>query len=125
MTKKSSLFVRQFVIGLGFLSGLFTAIGIDPQEIVIRAAGGAVRTIYPDLQISYLFLILPTVLLLISLAAAYQKGRVLGLVSVLVAYFSGLIILVSLGISLTLLLVAVIVGYIATDRRIFRMAGLR
>jgi hypothetical protein len=52
MTKKSGLFIRQFVIGLGFLSGIFTAVGIDPQQEVISLLGRAVLLYYPDPEIS-------------------------------------------------------------------------
>jgi hypothetical protein len=97
MTKKSGLFIRQFVIGLGFLSGIFTAVGIDPQQEVISLLGRAVLLYYPDPEISYLFVILPAALLFASLAAAYLRGRVPGLVSVLVAYCAGIFVLRSAG----------------------------
>ncbi|OPY35567.1 MAG: hypothetical protein A4E35_02393 [Methanoregula sp. PtaU1.Bin051] len=74
MAKKSSLFIRESVIGLGFLSGCFTAIGIDPQDDAIRIIGESVQSVYPDPQVSYLFIMLPTILLLISLITAYLKG---------------------------------------------------
>jgi ABC-type multidrug transport system permease subunit len=119
MGTKSSVFIRQFVIGLGFLSGAFTAIGIDPQDEVIRFIGGAVGTVYPDPQVSYVFFILPVVLLVISVVAAYMKGKVMGLISVLVAYFSGVLILVSSVLAIILLLIAVVLGYLATNRRLF------
>lgn len=120
MTKKSGLFIRQFVIGLGFLSGIFTAIGIDPQEEIIRVLGGAVGSVYPDPQVSYLFFILPTVFLIISLVAAYMKEKLLGLVSVLVAYVSGVLIMGSTGLSLILLLFSVVLGYLATNRKLLK-----
>jgi hypothetical protein len=120
MAKKSSLFIRQFVIGLGFLSGLFTAIGFDPQDEIIKAVGGSVSAIYPDPQVSSLFFILPTVLLLISVITAYLKGGILGLVSVVVAYFSGLSVLTSVTLALVLLVVAAGLGYLATNRRLAR-----
>jgi ABC-type multidrug transport system permease subunit len=108
------------VIGLGFLSGVFTAIGIDPQDEVIRFIGGAVGTVYPGPQVSYVFFILPIVLLVISVVAAYMKGKVIGLISVLVAYFSGVLILVSGVLAIILLLIAVVLGYLATNRRLLR-----
>ena len=120
IAKKSSLFIRQFVIGLGFLSGIFTAIGIDPQQVVISVIGKAVESLYPDPEISALFIILPTILLLISLIAAYLKGRILGLVSVLVAYCAGILILVSTVLALTLLAGAIGIGYLATNRRLLK-----
>jgi hypothetical protein len=118
MTKKSSLFIRQFVIGLGFLSGILTAIGIDPQQEVISLLGRAVLSYYPDPEISYLFVILPTVILFASLAAAYLKGKVLGLVSVLVAYCAGIFVLTSTRTGLLLLSAAVVPGVLATNRKL-------
>lgn len=120
MAKKSSLFIRQFVIGLGFLSGLFTAIGFDPQDEIIKAIGGSVTAIYPDPQVSYLFILLPTVLFVISVITAYLKGGILGLVSVVVAYFSGLSVLASLSLALVLLVIAAALGYLATNRRLVK-----
>jgi hypothetical protein len=124
MAKKSSLFIRQFVIGLGFLSGLFTAIGINPQETIIRIIGSAVGSFYPDPLVSYLFLILPTILLLISVITAYLNGRVLGLISVLVAYCSGILILVSTAPALVLLGSAILLGYLAVNRRMAKKLGI-
>ncbi|MGD1005597.1 MAG: hypothetical protein ABR887_09310 [Methanoregulaceae archaeon] len=120
MAKKSSLFIRQFVIGLGFLSGIFTAIGIDPQGAIISVIGKAVGSVYPEPHISYILFILPTVLLIISLVGAYMKGKVLGLISVIVAYLSGLLILTVTLLALTLLLLAIVFGYLATNRKILR-----
>jgi hypothetical protein len=124
IAKKSSLFIREFVIGLGFLSGIFTAIGIDPQQVVISIIGKAVASLYPDPEISALLIILPTILLLISLVAAYLKGRILGLVSVLVAYCAGILILVSTVLALILLAGAIGIGFLATDRRLLKKVKL-
>ena len=118
MAGKGSFYVRQFVIGLGFLSGLFTAIGIDPEDAIISAAGTSVQEIWPDPRIGSLFLILPAVLLAISVFAAYRRGGITGLVSVIVAYFSGLSLLSSAAFALVLLAVAVGLGYLATSRRL-------
>ena len=106
------------MIGLGFLSGIFTAIGIDPQQEVIGIIGKTVESLYPDPEISALFIILPTILLLISLITAYLKGGILGLVSVLVAYCAGILILVSTVLALILLAGAIGIGYLATNRRL-------
>ena len=47
MAKKFHRFIWQFVIGLGFLSGLWTAVGIDPEGLLIAALGLRVSTISP------------------------------------------------------------------------------
>jgi hypothetical protein len=118
MAKRSRRYIGQFVIGLGFLSGLWTAIGIDPEEVIFNVLNKVVDTIYPDPNIRTLFLILPTLLLLISIISAYQKGRVLGLVAVIVAYGAGLSILVSVPSALLLILLAIVIGYLASSRRL-------
>lgn len=120
MAKKSSLFIRQFVIGLGFLSGLFTAIGIDPQDEILRVIGSSVQAVYPSPGLSSLFFLLPIMLLVASVIMAYLKGGAMGLLSVIVAYFAGVSVLASPALSLALLLAAIAIGYLATNRRLLK-----
>ena len=108
------------MIGLGFLSGIFTAIGIDPQDALIGIAGDAVSSLYPEPGVRYLFLVIPTLLLLISIYTAYRLGGILGLVSVVIAYFSGLAVFTSITSAIILLAVAVVLAYLATNRRLMR-----
>jgi energy-converting hydrogenase Eha subunit E len=120
MAKKSRTYIWQFVIGLGFLSGLWTAIGIDPQVVILDVLGTVANTIYSDPAIRSLFLILPAILLLLSVFGAYTRGRLPGLISVIVAYLAGLSILVSTMTALVLLGIAIIIGYLAPNRRLIK-----
>jgi hypothetical protein len=120
MAKKSRTYIWQFVIGLGFFSGLWTAIGIDPQAVIVDFLGDVVDTVYSDPAIRSLFLILPTILLLISILRAYTKGRIPGLISVIIAYIAGLFIFVSTVTVLVILVVAVIIGYLAPKRSLVK-----
>ena len=87
-------------------------------------AGRVVDTMYPDPNVRTLFLILPTLLLLVSIISACKKGRVPGLVAVIVAYGAGLSILVSVASALLLLVLAILIGYLATNRRLVKkLAG--
>ena len=115
MAKRSRTYIWQFTIGLGFLSGLWTAIGIDPEEVILNLLGMVTGEIFPDPTLRQLFIILPTLLLLLSVWGAYKKGKVLGLASVLIAYVAGLSILVALWTSLVLLVAAIVTGYLATS----------
>ncbi|MDP3565471.1 MAG: hypothetical protein Q8R70_13385 [Methanoregula sp.] len=125
MARRSKTYIWQFVIGLGFVSGLWTAIGIDPEEFFLNLTGRVVDTMYPDPNVRTLFLILPTLLLLVSIISAYKKGRLPGLVAVIVAYAAGLSILVSVASAILLLVLAIIIGYLATNRRLVKKpAGL-
>ena len=118
--KKSRTYIWQFVIGLGFLSGLWTAIGIDPQAVILDVLGNVVDTVYSDPAIRSLFLILPMILLLLSVLGAYTRGRFLGLISVIVAYLAGLFILVSTATALIFLGIAILIGYLAPNRRLIK-----
>ena len=118
MAKRSRTYIWQFTIGLGFLSGIWTAIGIDPEEVVLNLLGTVTAEVFPDPTLRQLFIILPTLLLLISVWGAYKKGKTLGLASVLIAYVAGLSVLVSLWTSLLLLAAAIVTGYLATGRRL-------
>lgn len=118
MTKKSRTYIWQFVIGLGFLSGLWTAIGIDPQEMILNILGNAAVSIYSDPAIRFLLLVLPTILFILSIIGVYKKGKVPGPISVIVAYIAGLFILISTMTALVFLGIAIIIGYLATNRRL-------
>ncbi len=118
MAKRSRTYIWQFVIGLGLLSGIWTAIGIDPESVILNVLGNMVGRVYSDPGIRSLLLIVPSILLIVSIIGAYRRGRVLGLTSVVVAYIAGLFILVSIPTSLVLLGIAILLGYLATNRRL-------
>ena len=117
MAQRGKTYVWQFTIGLGFLSGLWTAIGIDPEQVILNLLGTVSGEILQNATLQQAFIVLPTILFVISVWGAYRKGKVLGLASVLVAYLAGLSVLVALWTSLVLLLAAVAIGYIAPGRR--------
>lgn len=117
MAKRSRTYIWQFTIGLGFLSGLWTAIGIDPEEVILNIIGTVTGEMYPDPILRQLFILLPLILLALPVLSAYKKGKILGLASVLIAYMAGLSILIALWTSLVLLLAAIVTGYLATSRR--------
>jgi hypothetical protein len=117
MRKKSKVFLWESVIGLGFLSGLWTAIGISPQSLIIGLIGRSASDIYPDPAVRALFILLPTVLLVISIISAYRGGRIPGLFSVVLAYFSGLLVTTATVSAILLLMCAVAIGILATRKR--------
>jgi hypothetical protein len=117
MAKRGRTYIWQFVIGLGFLSGFWIAIGIDPEEVLLNVLGTVSGEIYPDPHVRQFFILLPVILLLISVRGAYKRGKSLGLASVLIAYVAGLSILIALWTSLVLLLAAIVTGYLAAGRR--------
>jgi hypothetical protein len=117
MAKRSKRYIWQFVIGLGFVSGLWTAIGIDPQAVLLTALGNVVDTLYSDPVVRWIFFILPLIILGVSVYGAYRKGRFPGLLSVIIAYFAGVFIFVSTAMALIMLGSAIFIGYLTTGRR--------
>jgi hypothetical protein len=96
---------------------LWTAIGISPESLLIDLIGQSASNIYPDPTVRVLFILLPTVLLIISIISAYRRGKIPGLLSVVLAYFSGLLIITATVSAILLLLCAVAIGILATWRR--------
>jgi hypothetical protein len=124
MAKRPKTYIWQFVIGLGFVSGLWTAIGIDPQALLLTALGNVVDTMYSDPVVRWIFLLLPLILLGISVRGAYRKGRFPGLFSVIIAYFAGVFIFISTATALVLLGSAIFIGYLAAGRRFKKILTL-
>ncbi|MEN6443961.1 MAG: hypothetical protein WC391_08050 [Methanoregula sp.] len=118
--KRSRRYIWKVVIGFGFLSGLWTAIGIDPEDILLSALENTADAVYPSPTLRYLFLLLPTLLLIVSIFSAYKEGKLLGLVSVVVAYISGLFIIARTEIAVILLCGAVLLGFLSTNPRMRR-----
>jgi uncharacterized membrane protein (DUF485 family) len=91
--------------------------GINPEGLLLNALGSAVTTQYSDPSIRIFFLILPTLILVISVIGAYMNGKVPGLVAVLVAYAAGLVILSSVITGLVLLGASIVLAYHSTSSR--------
>jgi hypothetical protein len=114
MKNKSKMFLWESVIGLGFLSGIWTAIGINPQTLALGFLEQSAAQVNPDPGIRALFIILPIILLGISIISAYRRGKVPGLFSVIIAYISGLLVLTSALSAVLLLFCALGIGILAT-----------
>ncbi|MGV8151122.1 MAG: hypothetical protein ACP5NV_05320 [Candidatus Woesearchaeota archaeon] len=111
--------IKSLVIGFGFLNGLWLAIGISPQDELIKFLRPILSEIHPILKT--LFIILPAILIIgtiITLFIIYKKGGIIGSLAVLTAFIAGAIILKNYIISIGLLLIAIIIGHITFKRKI-------
>jgi predicted branched-subunit amino acid permease len=124
MARRSTTYIWQFVIGLGFLSGVWTATGIDPSAVIFNILGRVTEALWPNPAVQSLVIILPTLLLVVTIIQAYRKGGLSGLVAVVVAYLAGLSVLVALSTAIIFLVVAIVLAYLATNPRLVRkLAG--
>lgn len=117
MDKKVEYFINEFVIGLGFLSGLWIAVGIDPLAEVFKALATILNTLNPDSGFGFLFFVIPIIILICSILGTYVLGGGLGLVAVGCGFFGGLLILISPIISAILLVLGMGVGIAAVNLR--------
>ncbi len=113
--KNSKRFIKQFVLGFGFLSGLWIRIGFDPEDIVLGLAHKALDYVFPGNVFSFWFWIIPILFLAYSVFGSYKNGRILGILAVFIAFMAGLS--VPDLYFLVLLLLAVVVGFFASKNK--------
>jgi len=119
LAKKSEVFINEFIITFGFLGGVFTRVGVDPESILLEALLQIMAAFIPSLEpFNPLFLILITAILTISaILTIWFTAKVPGLIAVLLAWISGFIILggdTQTIIGLILLILAILLGAYAT-----------
>lgn len=113
---KVKKFFTNFVFSFGFLEGLWVAIGIDPKAKLIEFLQ-PMFDFLGDKWIFVLFTLLPLLLFLLTIYLIHRKGRKLGIVSVLIAFVAGTLIISSTKSALILLVVAAILGWYATKKK--------
>ena len=104
--------IRSLVIGFGFLNGVWLAIGINPQDELIKFLQPLLIGLHPIMKT--LFIVLPTIILIgtiITLLSIYKKGGVLGSLAVIMGFVAGALVLINYVLSAGLLLIALILGY--------------
>lgn len=103
------IFVQEFVIGFGFLSGVFVNVGVDPEGLLIDTLMKLLAQINPDAAwLGILFTILGVIILIVTILGAYALGGPIGLVAVFLAFLGGVFITMQFG--WILLIVAVVIG---------------
>jgi hypothetical protein len=102
--KSHKNFIFRYVLFFGFLGGVWSAIGFNPADEIFSVTNALISFLVKSPFISLFFALVPLLLLLFSIRIIYKKAGTLGLFSVLLGYFGGLMVLVSLKISLVLIL---------------------
>jgi len=80
------VFVQEFVIGLGFLSGLWIHSGVDPTAEILKSFS----LLVPEMP--GFFWLTGVMITIGSIVVAYFMGRWLGLFAVLLAFLGGIFI---------------------------------
>ena len=110
--------VKELIIGFGFLNGVWLAVGIDPEDELIKFLQPMLSGLHP--WIMALFVILPGLIMIgtvYTIFTIYKKGGIVGAATVLIAFIAGATILQNYIVSFGLLLIALIFGYVSFNRK--------
>ena len=104
-------FVQEFVIGFGFLSGLWIYAGVNPETEISKALSSVIKELSPDPMYSFMFWIIPIIITLASISGSYALGGWIGLTAVIFAFIGGIFISSTFGI--ICLVIGIVLGFAA------------
>ena len=107
-SKSYNKHVRKWVIGSGFLSGVWIAIGIDPEQQLLSTMMMMMDNLNP--AIKWFILLLPTILTFFTAIIIYARGGFIGLLAVFIAFLGGTMMMTKPVIGAVLAVSAVILG---------------
>ena len=91
-------FVQEFVIGFGFLSGLWIYVGVNPETEIIKSFSSVIQELSPNPMYSFMFWIIPIIATLASIGGSYALGGWAGLIAVIFAFIGGIFISSTFGV---------------------------
>lgn len=103
-------FVREFIIGFGFLTGFWINVGFNPESVIVNAILKTIAEFMAPIAdaLGFMYVILGFAGTVVSFWATYKAGGEWGLLATLFAFAAGLFINTEIGISL--LVFALILG---------------
>jgi len=104
-------FVQEFVIGFGFLSGLWIHLGINPETELIKALSSIIMELSPNPTYSFAFWIIPIIGIFVSISGSYFIAKWPGLIAVFFAFIGGIFINSTIGIFF--LAIGILLGFVA------------
>lgn len=113
MKRRVARFLEEFVVIFGYGTGLFMAVGFNPQEGVLHGAEVFVETILPDPVVRFGVALLLLLLLVISVRKAFATGGPAGIFAIVMGVLAGLSTTLTPLVGLGMLALALITGYIA------------
>jgi uncharacterized membrane protein HdeD (DUF308 family) len=115
MVTKEEFFYKEFILGIGFLSGLWISIGINPEAVLFDTLLNTMETLNSDSSFPAFFYIIPTLGTITSIALAYQEGKIMGLMGIIVGFLAGLILLTHPMFGIILVVSAAFIGRLAVN----------
>jgi hypothetical protein len=113
MKRRVARFLEEFVVIYGYGTGLFMAVGFNPQVGVLHGAQVFIETLIPDPLIRFGVALLLLLLLVISVRKAFSTGGPAGIFAIVMGLLAGLSTTLTPLVGLGMLALALITGYIA------------
>lgn len=113
---RQKYFYEEFVIGLGFTSGLWLAVGIDPEAIIFDSLLNVVKAYTPYFKFGFIFYLLPIIVTVLSLWCAYLMGGNVGVIGVACAFLGGLLILIYPLVGIVLFIIGGYLGNLGVEQ---------
>ena len=111
--RSRGLSLRELIIGFGFLSGIWLAVGINPTAEILGTFTDILNKLEVNIGYTFLLQVLPIILFLVFMCLIYSRGGKLGLVAVACAFIGGLLILTIPILSVILLFSGMGIGHFA------------
>ena len=106
-SQRLKTFYQEILVGVGFSSGLYSGIGIDPEQRVVEIIG-------LDPVLSPVLTAITAIVLLLALANSWKFGLHIGVISLFIAWLAGFVIVHNSGAGLLFLFVSVLIAFIAS-----------
>lgn len=114
MARRTTTFLKEFVVLFGFLNGLFLSLGVSPGATLLDVVAGILDSLTGGNGTVRLALtLLPLALLAAVLSLIGRRAGWLGFVAVGLAFVAGLWLLAAPTPAFFLLLAALALGYVA------------
>lgn len=117
MSTKGERYVKEYVVGFGFLSGIFLAVGVDPKGEIFKNLSNLLAQYNQDLAAWYtiIFGIISFLILILTILYAYGAGGLIGIAAIIFAFVGGLIIMGVPIVGVILLIIGILLGRIAPN----------
>ena len=113
MKRRVARFLEEFIVIFGYGTGLFMAVGFNPQGGDLMGAEVFVTTILPDDLIRFGFALILLLILVISVRKAFVTGGPAGIFAIAMGLLAGISTPLTPLAGLGMLALALITGYIA------------
>jgi hypothetical protein len=113
MKRRVARFLEEFIVIFGYGTGLFMAVGFNPQEGILNGAEVFIKTMLPDPLIRFGVSLLLLLLLIMSVRKAFDTGGPAGIFAIAMGLLAGLSTPLTPIVGLGMLALALFTGYIA------------